>query len=64
MLNVFIVFVIGFLIFTQSGLGAYKYIYLNEFVDEEKLVTTVKTILLNLVVEIGIQTTGDSQVKS
>jgi len=37
MLNVFIIFVLGFLIFSQSGLGAYKYVYLNEFVDEEKI---------------------------
>jgi len=33
-LNVFIISISGFLIFSQSGLGAYKYVYLNEFINE------------------------------
>ena len=36
-LNTFILFISVFLVYTQSGLGAYKYVYLNEFVNEERI---------------------------
>lgn len=36
-LNIFILFISVFLVYTQSGLGAYKYVYLNEFVNEDRV---------------------------
>ncbi len=32
-----VILIIGYLIFTQYGLGPFKYIYLNEFVDETRI---------------------------
>lgn len=37
LLDISLVTITLFLIYTQSGLGSYKYVYLNELVDEEKI---------------------------